>query len=526
MLNLRPTVVRPALGSRNPPLYVCGAVKQAMPNYRQLSPARQPLFAPPSMDDEELGSDDEECAVYVGRDGKFVEVMCCDYGYRAGSGRMYNTDSGTIPMSGVQMAVENFVDELACLRRSFRKDDYGPVAAKAAPHPGIVRQGFNLLGRGLTRLVAAADRSLEWLHLLPKLDEEAGQLPGTVRQGNVVKRSVGEECAEIRQRLSRLILSNHAVSERERVREAIGGKVEAPWYVRGVYNILCLLIDVLFENRPIQRFWFLETVARMPYFSYISCLHLYESLGWWRAAAELRKIHFAELTIITTIITTVIPGITTITIIILTIVTIDHDLQVHGMMGPAPCMVFAQEWNELHHLQIMESLGGDQLWFDRFVGYHSAIVYYWVLVLLYVASPSLAYTFSELLEVSAVLQTLATQCVGWAPALLVAVVRSSVYCEAHAVDTYGEFLDANEPLLKSLAPPLVAAEYYRSCDLYLFDEFQTSNATPRTPPLENLYDVFCAIKEDEGEHVKTMHACVDSSLVAGLAARKDLPRRV
>ncbi|GFH14655.1 ubiquinol oxidase [Haematococcus lacustris] len=316
--------------------------------------------------------------------------------------------------------VENFVDELACLRRSFRKDDYGPVAAKAAPHPGVVRQGFNLLGRGLTRLVAAADRSLEWLHLLPKLDEE---------------------------RLSRLILSNHAVSERERVREAIGGKVEAPWYVRGVYDILCLLIDVLFENRPIQRFWFLETVARMPYFSYISCLHLYESLGWWRAAAELRKIHFAE------------------------------------------------EWNELHHLQIMESLGGDQLWFDRFVGYHSAIVYYWVLVLLYVASPSLAYTFSELLE-------------------------------AHAVDTYGEFLDANEPLLKSLAPPLVAAEYYRSCDLYLFDEFQTSNATPRTPPLENLYDVFCAIKEDEGEHVKTMHACVDSSLVAGLAARKDLPRRV
>ena len=27
----------------------------------------------------------------------------------------------------------------------------------------------------------------------------------------------------------------------------------------------------------------------------------------------------------------------------------------------------AQEWNEMHHLQIMESLGGDQSWFDRFV---------------------------------------------------------------------------------------------------------------------------------------------------------------
>jgi hypothetical protein len=38
----------------------------------------------------------------------------------------------------------------------------------------------------------------------------------------------------------------------------------------------------------------LETVARIPYFAYISILHLYESLGFWRAAAELRKIHFAE----------------------------------------------------------------------------------------------------------------------------------------------------------------------------------------------------------------------------------------
>lgn len=30
------------------------------------------------------------------------------------------------------------------------------------------------------------------------------------------------------------------------------------------------------KHRPIARFWFLETVARMPYFSYISMLHFYE----------------------------------------------------------------------------------------------------------------------------------------------------------------------------------------------------------------------------------------------------------
>lgn len=44
----------------------------------------------------------------------------------------------------------------------------------------------------------------------------------------------------------------------------------------------------------LQKFWVLETVARIPYFAYISILHLYESFGFWRAGAELRKIHFAE----------------------------------------------------------------------------------------------------------------------------------------------------------------------------------------------------------------------------------------
>ena len=30
--------------------------------------------------------------------------------------------------------------------------------------------------------------------------------------------------------------------------------------------------------------------------------------------------------------------------------------------------------------QIMEALGGDRLWFDRFLANHAALVYYWVLV--------------------------------------------------------------------------------------------------------------------------------------------------
>ncbi len=42
------------------------------------------------------------------------------------------------------------------------------------------------------------------------------------------------------------------------------------------------------------RFFVLETVARIPYFASMSVLHLYESLGLWRAGADLRKLHFAE----------------------------------------------------------------------------------------------------------------------------------------------------------------------------------------------------------------------------------------
>jgi ubiquinol oxidase len=57
---------------------------------------------------------------------------------------------------------------------------------------------------------------------------------------------------------------------------------------------------------------------------------------------------------------------------------------------------------ELHTLvlppQIMESLGGDQLWFDRFLAEHSALLYYWVLIFMYLLSPKNAYAFSELVE--------------------------------------------------------------------------------------------------------------------------------
>jgi len=174
----------------------------------------------------------------------------------------------------------------------------------------------------------------------------------------------------------------------------------------------------------------------MPYFSYISMLHLYETLGWWRRGAAVKRVHFAE------------------------------------------------EWNEFHHLLIMESLGGDDKWIDRFAGYHGAIVYYWILNLLWLMSPQLAYQFSEMLE-------------------------------NHAVDTYGQFVDENESILKTLPAPAIAKQYYQSEDLYMFDEFQTSRKgelTRRRPEINTLYDTFANIRDDELEHVKTMVACQNTDI--------------
>lgn len=226
-----------------------------------------------------------------------------------------------------------------------------------------------------------------------------------------------------------LKLSNAAVAEAEARREASGGRVDAHPVSRGLYDLGCALLDNLFDGRPIQRFWFLETVARIPYFAYVSMLHLYESLGWWRAV-ELRKVHNAE------------------------------------------------EWNELHHLLIMEALGGNALWSDRFLGYHAAIAYYWFLIAVYLCSPRIAYQFMELLE-------------------------------AHAVDTYSTFIEQNSERLEQLPPPKVARSYYKEGDLYLFDDFQQLPAGTRRPPCDSLLDVFRNICEDEAQHVKTMQACQD-----------------
>lgn len=120
-----------------------------------------------------------------------------------------------------------------------------------------------------------------------------------------------------------------------------------------IKNCKSILFDTIFHgselSRSYARFYALENIARMPYFSYLSVLHLYESLGRWRKA-EYLKVHFSE------------------------------------------------SWNEQHHLLIMEEMGGSDRWVDRFVAQHVAVFYYWLVLGLYIYNPTLAYNLNQAVE--------------------------------------------------------------------------------------------------------------------------------
>lgn len=55
---------------------------------------------------------------------------------------------------------------------------------------------------------------------------------------------------------------------------------------------------------------------------------------------------------------------------------------------------------------------------------------------------------------------------------------------------------------------------------------QVRTAQPRTPTCDTLHDVFINIRDDEGEHVKTMAACQDFSIMADLEVRRETERRI
>ncbi|KAK3264907.1 hypothetical protein CYMTET_26375 [Cymbomonas tetramitiformis] len=142
------------------------------------------------------------------------------------------------------------------------------------------------------------------------------------------------------------VLDDEAVRQKDLTHEAAE---DEPALIRWAYNTSVWGLDLLYEGKPIQRFWVLEVIARVPYFSYVSVLHFYESMGWWQNT-DLSKVHFAEA------------------------------------------------YAEQHHLLIMEALGGNNRWFDRFIAQHTAIAYYWAIVFLYWFSPKWSYYFMQLVE--------------------------------------------------------------------------------------------------------------------------------
>jgi ubiquinol oxidase len=116
-------------------------------------------------------------------------------------------------------------------------------------------------------------------------------------------------------------------------------------------TITVAIIDFIYCDFPIQRFWVLETIARAPYFAFLSVLHLRESLG-------LRsETHF-------------------------------YLMKEH----------FAQTLNETEHLVEMENRGGADRWIDRFFAYHLVLIYYWILVGYYFIAPISAYYLNAGIE--------------------------------------------------------------------------------------------------------------------------------
>lgn len=194
------------------------------------------------------------------------------------------------------------------------------------------------------------------------------------------------------------------------------------------------LLGLIYGDRHYARFAALETIARVPYFSYISVLHLYETFGWFREP-EVIKMHFAE------------------------------------------------SWNELHHLLIMESLGGNKHFLDRVVAQHIAFFYYWLVVILYMLDKSVAYDLN-------------------------------MQVEKHAFETYDGYTRENAEKLKTLPAPQIAIDYYENTDPFLYEAFQSyqlqSSGEKREEmktekrKIENLYDVFDRIRQDEWQHAEAM----------------------
>jgi ubiquinol oxidase len=191
---------------------------------------------------------------------------------------------------------------------------------------------------------------------------------------------------------------------------------------RGLVDAVKGFLDVFLAGRDVPRFYVLETLARVPYFAYVSVLHLRETFG------QRDDDHVARI-------------------------------RVH----------FAEADNELHHLLMMEALGGNASVVDRCLAQTLAVGYFGYCCALYATNRRLAYHLSELIE-------------------------------AHAYETYDDYLRREGPALKARAPPPVIRDYYQSVD----------GAPPKT-----LYDAFVRVRDDEQSHWASLAGLVQFDALGG-----------
>lgn len=60
-----------------------------------------------------------------------------------------------------------------------------------------------------------------------------------------------------------------------------------------IYDLICFIYPVKGNDRDFARFFVLETVARVPYFAYLSVLHLRETFGE-RGLGDRMRTHYSE----------------------------------------------------------------------------------------------------------------------------------------------------------------------------------------------------------------------------------------
>ncbi len=216
-------------------------------------------------------------------------------------------------------------------------------------------------------------------------------------------------------------------AEYERVYAAdceVGAGLDERFYDfnRGLVAAVKGFLDVFLEGRDVPRFYVLETLARVPYFAYVSVLHLRETFG------HRDDDHVARI-------------------------------RVH----------FAEADNELHHLLMMEALGGNASVVDRCLAQTLAVGYFGYCCALYATNRRLAYHLSELIE-------------------------------AHAYETYDDYLRREGSALKMQEPPPVIREYYESVD---------------GDPPKTLYDAFVRVRDDEQSHWASLAGLVQFDALGG-----------